>query len=108
MARTVDDVLTSADGTLSDSDRIRYPESERIGFVVDALHFIRNVRPDLFIGRFTTPIGTLTKTSDIPLDEQYFRPVVDYVIARCETKDEEHVVTARAELMAKFTQGFLQ
>jgi len=108
MARTVDEVLTSADGTLSDADRIRYPESERIGFVVDALQFIRNVRPDLFIGRFTTPIGTLTKTSNIPLDEQYFRPVVDYVIARCETKDEEHVVSARADLMAKFTQGFLQ
>lgn len=107
MARTVAEVLTSADGTLSDDDRVRYPKAERISFVVDALQFIRNVRPDLFIGQFTTPIGTLTDASPLPLDEQYFRPVVDYVIARCETKDEEHVVSARAELMAKFAQGFL-
>ena len=108
MARTVADVLSSADGTLNDTDRIRYPEPERIGFVVDALHYIRNVRPDLFVGRLTTPIGTLISSSALPLDEQYFRPVVDYVIARCETKDAEHVTSARAELMAKMAQGFLQ
>lgn len=107
MTRTVAEVLTSADGTLNDDDRIRYPDPERIGFVVDALNLIRNVRPDLFVGRFTTAIGTLTTTSPIPLDEQYFRPVVDYVIARCETKDDEHVISARAELMAKFMNGFL-
>lgn len=108
MARTVAEVLTSADGTLNDADRTRYPTSERIDFVVDALNTIRNIRPDLFLGQFTTPIGTLTTTSTLPLDEQFFRPIVDYVIARCETKDAEHVVSGRAELMAKFAQGFLK
>lgn len=108
MARTVADVLSSADGTLNDAERIRYTETERMGFVVDALQFIRNVRPDLFIGQYSTPIGTLVLASPLPLDDQFFRPVVDYVIARCEIKDEEHVVSARAELMAKMAQGFLQ
>ena len=107
MSRTVGEVLTSAYSTLNDDARDRYTEPEAIGFVVDGLNMVKNVRPDLFLGRFGTSIGTLTTVSSLPLDEQFFRPVVDYVIARCETKDDEHVVSARAELMAKFAGGFL-
>lgn len=107
MSRTVAEVITSAKATLNDDDLTRYTEPEHIGFVIDALNMIKNMRPDLFLGLFSTPIGALTTTSALPIDEQFFRPVVDYVIARCETKDEEHVVSARAELMAKFATGFL-
>lgn len=107
MTRTVADVLTSADGTLTDTGRVRYTEPERIGFVTDALNAIKNLRPDIFLGQYSTPIGTVVLNTPLPIDDQFFRPVVDYVIARCETKDEEHVVSARAELMAKFVTGFL-
>jgi hypothetical protein len=107
MARTVAEVLASAGQTLSDVSNVRYTEPERIGFVTDALNAIKNVRPDIFLGQYSTPIGTLAPTDPLPIDDQFFRPVVDYVIARCETKDEEHVVSARAELMAKFVTGFL-
>lgn len=107
MARTVGDVLTSADGTLNDVGRARYPEAERIGFVVDALQMARNSRPDLFIGKFTVAIGTLTSSSPLPLDDQFFRPIVDYVIARCETKDAEHVESGRVALMASLAQGYM-
>lgn len=107
MSRTVAEVLTSSDGTLSDADRIRYTEPERIGFVTDALNTIKNVRPDLFLGQYGTSIGPLALGDPLPIEDQFFRPVVDYVIARCETKDEEHVVSARAELMATFVTGFL-
>jgi hypothetical protein len=105
--RTVAEVLTTAYSTLNDTDRARYTEAEAIGFTVDALQLVRNVRPDLFLGQFSTAIGTLTKASVLPIDDQFFRPVADYVIARCETKDDEHVNSARAEMMAKFTSGFL-
>lgn len=107
MARTVAEVIASALPTLNDADQARYPDAEIIGFVVDALNMIKTVRPDLFIGFFSTPIGTLTTASTLPLDDQFFRPLVDYVIARCETKDDEHVLNARVELMAKFAAGML-
>ena len=99
--------MTSAIPTLNDDDETRYPEAEKIGFVVDALNMIKNIRPDLFIGQFSTAIGTLTTGSTLPVDEQFFRPIVDYVIARCETKDDEHVISARAEFMAKLSIGYL-
>jgi hypothetical protein len=107
MPRTVAEVLTSAGQTLSDVSSKRYTEPERLGFVIDALNTIKNKRPDLFLGNYSTPIASLTPANNLPIDDQFFRPVVDYVIARCETKDEEHVVSARAELMAKFVEGFL-
>lgn len=103
MPRTVAEVIASALLTVNDDkDQDRYKNPEIIGFVVDALNMIKTVRPDLFIGFFSTPIGTLTTASTLPLDDQFFRPLVDYVIARCETKDDEHVLSARVDLMAKF------
>lgn len=107
MARTVAEVLTSAGRTLSDVSSVRYTEPERLGFVLDALNAIKNRRPDLFLGNYSTPIAALVPADPLPIDDQFFRPVVDYVIARCETKDEEHVVSGRAELMAKLVEGFL-
>lgn len=85
----------------------RNTEPEMILFVVDALNMAKNARPDLFLGRLHLSFGTLTTASALPLDEQFFRPIVDYVIARCESMDAEHVESGRVELMAKFAGGFL-
>lgn len=89
------------------STQPRNTDPEMIQFVVDALNMAKNARPDLFLGRLHLSFGTLTTNSALPLDEQFFRPIVDYVIARCETKDSEHVDSGRAELMAKLAGGFL-
>lgn len=108
MARTAGDVLSSADFTLSDAARVRYTAPERLGFVVDGLQAIKNLRPDVFVGQFGTALATtLTTGTTLPLDDQFFRPLVDYVIARCETKDDEYVVGGRVDLMAKAMEGFL-
>lgn len=107
MARTVAEVLNSVDGTLNDAGRRRYPAAERRDFVVDALNGLKNQRPDLFLGKYTASIGPLADTDPLPISDQFFRPLVDYVVARCETKDAEHVVSGRVELFAKFFGAFL-
>lgn len=107
MARTVGEVLVSAGQSLNDEDGTRYTEAERIGFVVDALNTVRTVRPDLFIGAFSTPIGALTTASTLPIDDQFFRAIVDYVVSRCSIKDDEAINTGRAELTAKLGAGML-
>ncbi|MDB5730691.1 MAG: hypothetical protein JWQ03_586 [Variovorax sp.] len=107
MARTVAQVLVSARATLNDVAGARHGTTELEGFVLDAVNSIRNTRPDLFIGKWGE-IAPLTGSAALPLDAQFFRPVVDYVIARAESKDAAHVESARVELMAKLSGGFLR
>lgn len=107
MARTVAEVIASARPTLNDEDGTRYPDDQLVGFVIDGLNTMKNGRPDLFLGAYGSSFGTMTTASALPIDEQFFRPIVDYVVFRAETKDDEHVVSGRAELMAKLAIGFL-
>lgn len=107
MARTAGEVITSAIKTLNDEDQVRYADPELFGFIVDALMAVKTARPDLFVGTFSTPISITARTDQLPIDDQFFRPIVDYVIARCETKDDEAVVSARAELMFKLGGSYL-
>ena len=106
MAKTAGDALASARQTLNDAAKRRLPDAEGLTYVVDALNTIKNQRPDLFIGNWQ-PIESLTLGANLPLDPQFFRPVVDYVIARAESKDAAHVLNARAALMAELARGFL-
>jgi hypothetical protein len=107
MARTAGDVIASAIKTVNDEDQDRYADPELLGYIVDALQAIKTARPDLFVGALSTPISITARTDPLPIDDQFFRPVVDYVIARCETKDDEAVVSARAELMFKLGGSYL-
>jgi hypothetical protein len=106
MARTVAEAVASARGTLQDQDAQRASDAVLEGYARDAVNMIRNERPDLFIGNWGA-VSVLTGSAALPLDDQYFRPVVDYMIARVETQDDEAVNTGRAELMAKLAGGFL-
>lgn len=107
MARTAGEVIDSAIKTLNDDDQVRYTDPECFGFIVDALQAVKTARPDLFIGAFSTPIAITARANELPIDDQFFRPIVDYVIARCETKDDEAVLAARAELMFKLAGSYL-
>jgi hypothetical protein len=106
MARTVAQAVASARETLQDPDGDRVSTPTLEGFALDAVNMVRNERPDLFIGNWGTLTG-LTGDAALPLDDQFFRPVVDYMIARASVKDDEHLNTGRAELMAKLAGGFL-
>jgi hypothetical protein len=106
MARTVAQAVAAARIILNDTDAAgyRYTDSELTDRVTDALNAIRNRRPDLFIGSW----GSLTTASgDMPLNEQFFTPVVNYVVGMSELKDDEHVLSGRAKVMVDLMGGFL-
>lgn len=102
MARTVGDVLTSARDTTQDVAARRAPDAELRRYVVDGLNAIKNERPDLFLGSWGE-IEAVASADALTLPAQFFRPLVDYVIARAESKEAEHVVSARVDLMLKLT-----
>jgi hypothetical protein len=107
MARTAADAVASARRTMNDAAGVRASTPELEGYLLDGLNHIRNERPDLFVGRWGE-IAAVTGSNPIPLDAQFFRPLVDYMVARAESKDAEHVLAGRAKLMSDLAGGFLK
>lgn len=106
MAKLVSDVLTSARDTTQDVAAQRAADAEARRYIVDGLNAMKNERPDLFLGNWSA-IETVANGDTLPIPAQFFRPLVDYVIARLESKDAAHVVSARADLMFKLAGGYL-
>lgn len=106
MARTVAQALAAVRNTTGDVAGQRMSDAEGCGYVVDAYNAIKNERPDLFLGNWAE-IETAATTDALLVPAQFFRPLVDYVIARAESKDAAHVVSARADLMFKLAGSYL-
>jgi hypothetical protein len=103
MPVTIQNVLDLARETLNDDPPVRWPDTECLKYAQDALDAVYSLRPDLFHGQFTTfDSSTLTLLSNFPLSGRLRRRVADYIIMRCETKDDEQVVNQRVTVAYQF------
>lgn len=104
---TTTDVITEARITLNDteSDSYRYSNEDLLKFVNAGLDEFFAMRPDLFIGSLTLSGATeghqLALGADLPIDGRMKRHLIDYVIFRAETSDDEHTVNGRASAFLK-------
>ena len=108
MAFTFQQLIDKARVPLNDADKDRYADSELLDYARDAYLMAYRHRPDLFIGLFSSlpAFSALGLTSAFPVDDMYLPVVADYITARAEYKDDEHVVSQRAaQLMAMFGAG---
>lgn len=108
MAFTFQQLANRARIPLNDADKIRYPDSELLGYGVDAFLLLRRYRPDLFLSNWTLPDWSAIGLADaFPYAPDEYMPIIaDYVSARAEFKDDEHVVAERAQAFyALFTTG---
>jgi hypothetical protein len=96
---TFQNLVDRARVPLNDSAKVRYTDAELLGYAVDAFLLLRRYRPDLFIGNWTLETwSTLTLGSTFPRAPDEYLPIIaDYVTARAEFKDDEHVVAERAQ-----------
>jgi hypothetical protein len=102
MPATLQTVIDLARATINDDDKVRWPDDECLGYAQNGLDAIYELRPDLFIGQFPFDSSVLTLVSTLPIEDRYRRQVADYIVMRCETKDDESVVNERAALAYKF------
>lgn len=97
MARTVQQVITRAREILQDDDGTRYTDPELLAHVLDALEQVRMVRPDLFIGQYDTPLpDTLDLSTQLPVPDNLFAAIGQYVSGAAELRDDEFAVDGRA------------
>ncbi|SDZ85991.1 DUF6682 family protein [Nitrosospira multiformis] len=84
---------------LNDDDKTRYPDTVLLSFANQGMLQILKRRPDLFIGSFNNlPDGERALDDAFPLPPIYLQTVADYVTARAEMSDDEHVNSGRAAL----------
>lgn len=105
-AYTMQQVLDLARESLNDDDKVRYTDVSLLKFANDGLDEIYMLRPDVFIGSFSAAAltdGNQRVVGDpLPVDGRLRRALADYIIARAELKDDEHVNSGRAVGLMKF------
>lgn len=114
MAYMVLDLLNRVRQVLQDQDQnnYRYPTSDLIGYLNDAVTEAKRLRPDLFIGQYNTPRVFISSdpttdysTVPMPMVDDYFGSLVSYVVGYTEIRDDEFSDDGRA---MTFLQSFTQ
>lgn len=108
MAFTFQQIVDRARIPLNDSDKDRYSDSELLTYAQDAYLLVRRYRPDVLLSDWSSPTdySTLTLSSNFPyLDDAFLPAVADYVTARAEYKDDEHVLKERAQMFFSLFQA---
>lgn len=101
---TVQDYVSYARELLQDEtdSPYRYSDASLVRALSLALPEAKKIRPDLFIG-VTIPAITANNSTAVPMDEMYRVPLVYYMIAVAQMRDDEEVTDQRA---AAFMQMF--
>ncbi len=100
MAFTLQTLVDRARVPLNDADADRYTDAQLLKYAQDAYLMIVRYRPDIFITGYASlpAFGDLALGSDFPSVEDFYLPIIaDYVTARAEFVDDEHVVAERAQ-----------
>lgn len=102
MAFTYQSVVDLARFPLNDADKARYSDATLLSFANHGMLKILKRRPDLFVGQFASlPNGEKVLSDAFPLPAGYVQTVADYVTARAEMTDDEHVNSGRAAAFAQ-------
>ncbi len=102
--RKVSDLIARVRVVLQDEDpdNYRYPTTNIVGYLNDAVVEAKRLRPDMFIGRYLVDIPQVPETPTdysvikFPLPDSCFTAAVDYCAGRCELRDDEFAVDGRA------------
>lgn len=81
-----------------DADAYRYSVDDLLMYANFALRKVRRDRPDLYFGTYSTPLTDKVIGDTLPIDDDFAEAVVDYVVARAETKNDEAALRERAKL----------
>lgn len=97
MPFTYQSVIDLARIPLNDGEKARYPDAALMSYANHGMLQFLKRRPDLFIGQFGgLPAGEAAPTDVVLLPTSYVQTLADYVTARAEMGDDEHVSSGRA------------
>lgn len=99
---TYQSVVDLARIPLNDIAKDRYPDDVLLVFANQGVMTTAKRRPDLFVGQFgSMPNGEALLTDPFPLPPEDSILVADFIVARAELTDDEHVSSGRAAAFAQ-------
>jgi hypothetical protein len=107
---TVADILWQVRVLLQDTDlssgNYRYADAEIVTNLNQGMSDLFRIRPDLFLEQaFVIPVfNNLSLTTQIGIEEQYISPLIFYVVALTQARDDEQTQDARAGVFFKTFQ----
>ncbi len=94
-----------------DSDDYRYTDEQFIAALNMAISEVRRLRPDAWAGTFLAAIVEVTAlnlSDPWPVDDMFYNPVVEFLAAHVELRDDEFIQNGRAPaLLQRFSQRLL-
>lgn len=98
---TMQDVIDLARIDLNDSEKVGWTDPELLGHANAAIRDAYQIRPDLRLGNYTTPVTDKVIGDAFPLPDEYKRLVADYIIGRASAVDADHVESGRVPMYLK-------
>lgn len=94
---TFQSLIDLARDSLQDADKLRNPDAEMLRYANHAMRVLRRFRRDLYFGTalFTGAMSDFTIGQNWPLEDDYAPFLVDYLIARAESKNDEFADTGK-------------
>lgn len=84
---------------LNDADKTRWPDTELLTYLNEAIGIVRKSRPDLFFATLLEEPVVALNTDDVPVPYTHRQVLVDYVSARAQMKDGDETGSKAAELL---------
>jgi hypothetical protein len=94
-------VVDLARKDLNDADKVAYTDPDLLEHANAGIREAYQIRPDLRLGNYATPIANKAIGEDFPLSDDYKRAVADFVIGRASAVDADHVDSGRVPAYIK-------
>ena len=92
---TMQALIDRARTLLQDASKKRYTDDQCLGALNDAIKMARRIRPDLWFGRYGTPLVDLALTGTFPLPPEYEPAAIKCLIFWQEARDDEYTTESR-------------
>ena len=105
---TFQSVIDATRTFLQDSGSARYSDSDLLIYANEAIAEAKRVRPDFFLGTFSTLLTDYALADTVPIPIEYQSYLKDYIMARAEFRDDEYSIDGRiAGFIGRFKAGLV-
>ena len=91
----ISEVITLARDPLNDATGERYTDAQLLQFCRQGLNEARRLRPDLFVGKFSTNLSALIAADALPIPDEFAQAVAYWLGSSRGSAEKQRALEAR-------------